>query len=620
WRKKTPLYVAATVDYYRKVLDSGLTPDEDDRLQARLQTIFARPWTTLFHHGPHNPDAADTLVVGHRGARVGTVAASVRTPAGPGIRFRTALAIERHDGIQIDIPGEARPYGFPVDALFTVDARGKLAPAFTVPAGSEAAVTVPYDAPDLVPGLPVYQSSSQEVKRSYPFTRPKAGAFLDCVGLAVDVAVAAVPDAGQARITVIATTPAPLTAAADSDTSANGQDILSETVTLDVLASPARDPDGAARVAETAFSRLGGSGFYPDGWSFRNPDRLAIRPGDWNQARRTVTAALTEKRAAAFQTRVEAITTAVLAKRTAEPVPARADEPFRWSLAVDDLADVEGFTDNDRMAATDISVTVTDDPDFPARLDAVAEAFGREKVRLSLPLILRNAAADRLRPLAGHLIGQGYRRWLVPGLGGWELLLAAADGEDLDLRADWTLPCVNHCAADQLFAMGFASATLSPEDEPANWQALLARYPSRLEALVYADLPLFVSAACAHQLIGRCGATCSDTAPAATGGRKEEKECPGSGSGGCRQGEMTVRMEKSGPVVVRPYQGGSVVSMEQPYSLAGKLVLLNELGLRAGRVDLRWKRRTATEAVELWRRTRAGRVEGLHGNFTRSWR
>ncbi len=647
-RKKSPLYVAATVDYYRKVLDAGLTPDEDDRLQARLQTIFARPWTTLFHDGPTNPDAADTLVVGHRGARIGTVLGTIRTPAGTGIRFRTALALERHDGIQIDIPGEARPYGFPVDSLFAVDDRGKLAPAFTVPAESEAAVAVPHDAPDLVPGLPVYQSSSQEVKRSYPFTRPKAGAFTDNARLDVDVSVTALPGDGLARITVTATTPAPLagtmnkavsgvtiesesqknTAATTMEHAAPTNDILSETLTLDVPASPARDPAGAARVAETAFGRLGGSGFYLDAWSFDNPSNLAVRPGDWNQARRAVTAALAEKRAARFQARVGEITAAVLAfGRPHVPPrdPVQTDDPFRWTLAVDDPADLNDFTDDDKQAAGDVSVTVTDDPTFPDRLAAVAASFGHDAIRLSLPLILRNAAADRYRPLAGDLIRQGFKRWLVPGLGGWELLHAAARGVALDLRADWTLPCVNHCAADQLFAMGFSAATLSPEDEPSNWHALLGRYRSRLEAVVYSDLPLFVSAACAHQLIGRCGAECLEAGRcvgAGATGKTEGKNRSGAGrkDGACRQAEMAVRMEKSGAVVIRPYQGGSVVYGEVPYSLAGKLVLLNELGLRSGRVDLRWKRRTPAEAVKLWRRVRAGRVEGVHANFTRSWR
>ncbi|MCD7896996.1 MAG: U32 family peptidase [Planctomycetaceae bacterium] len=712
-REKSPLYVAATVDYYRKILDTGLSPDEDNRLRARLQTIFARPWTTLFYHGPDNPDAADTLVVGHRGARIGRVAATVRTPAGTGIRFRTALPLERHDGIQIDIPREARPYGFPVDALFAVDPRGTFSPAFAVPAESEAAVALPDDAPALAPGLPVYQSSSQEVKRSYPFSRPKAGAHTDTAPLDVDVTVTARPDGDLARITVTAVTPAPLAATTDdgrqrqstcpdtttpsvttgenppaspiasgvsgsaikaeggfsenplaskmtasvespdhgrpsvhstapapsatTDDTASGQDILSESLTLDVPASPARDPNGAARVAETAFSRLGGSGFYLDAWSFENPDRLAIRPGDWNQARRTLTAALAEKRNARFQARIGEITRAVLATGPGEPVrgpdtdtdtnPDTAPEPaeasFRWSLAVDDPADVADFSDADRDAAADLAITILDDPAFPARLAAVAEAFGRDKIRLALPLILRNVAADRVRPLAGQLVRDGYRRWLVPGLGGRELLAAVANGQALDLAADWTLPCVNHCAAEQLFAMGFGAATLSPEDEPGNWQTLLARYPSRLEALVYADLPLFVSAACVHRLIGRCGGECADTdqasaSPALT--RKKHCHDRERTVGGCRRTEMPVIMERAGAVVVRAYAGGSAVYSETPYSLAGKLVQLNELGLRSGRVDLRWKRRTPPEAVELWRRVRAGRVEGLHGNFTRSWR
>src|SRR5262249_24262724 len=46
-RKKSPLYVATTTDYYRKLIDGNLTESERQVREADLQTVFSRPWTHL---------------------------------------------------------------------------------------------------------------------------------------------------------------------------------------------------------------------------------------------------------------------------------------------------------------------------------------------------------------------------------------------------------------------------------------------------------------------------------------------------------------------------------------------------------------------------------------------
>ena len=70
-RKKTPLYVAAVTDYYRRILDTGKI---DGGLTDNLKQIFARPWTTLHFKGK-NKDVIDPDFVGHRGLVVGKVEA-----------------------------------------------------------------------------------------------------------------------------------------------------------------------------------------------------------------------------------------------------------------------------------------------------------------------------------------------------------------------------------------------------------------------------------------------------------------------------------------------------------------------------------------------------------------
>src|SRR5208282_62431 len=47
-RKKSPLYVATTTDYYRKLIEGALSAEERPAVEADLHTVFSRPWTRLF--------------------------------------------------------------------------------------------------------------------------------------------------------------------------------------------------------------------------------------------------------------------------------------------------------------------------------------------------------------------------------------------------------------------------------------------------------------------------------------------------------------------------------------------------------------------------------------------
>ncbi|MCI0465317.1 MAG: U32 family peptidase [Gemmataceae bacterium] len=47
-RKKSPLYVATTTGYYRRLMDGTLAAEERPQREAELQTVFSRPWTQLF--------------------------------------------------------------------------------------------------------------------------------------------------------------------------------------------------------------------------------------------------------------------------------------------------------------------------------------------------------------------------------------------------------------------------------------------------------------------------------------------------------------------------------------------------------------------------------------------
>jgi len=87
------------------IIDGRLPAEERPNVEADLQTVFSRPWTRLFVQSHRDKEVADRDTVGHRGALIGRVEA-VRDGATrePKLRFRTRRALEKHDGLQVDLP------------------------------------------------------------------------------------------------------------------------------------------------------------------------------------------------------------------------------------------------------------------------------------------------------------------------------------------------------------------------------------------------------------------------------------------------------------------------------------------------------------------------------------
>lgn len=588
-RKKSPLYVAATVDYYRRILDGRMMPEDLPAYEARLQTIFARPWTRLFLDSRFNPAAADTEVVGHRGAPIGKVEGIARTPAGPAVLFRPELAVERHDGLQVDIPGEARPFGFGVDHLYLMH-KGRPESVFAAEAGDLVAAALPDDAPPMTAGPPLYLSSSQAVKRSYPYDRPKPGAFGIRLPVDMDVAVSVDPSAdGQSLVRCSATLspPAFMRRVGDADAIVYSRDFSTS-------AFAARESVGAEQTARKAFDRMGGSRFEPGGWRFANPDGLYVRPGDWNGIRRDVLAGLEaryQERLAALRNRLH--TALSQAGKQSSPITNPS-----WSIAVPSPDALSQFSAADFDRVEEVLVAITPQTD-PSELESLYTRVDRGRLRLAIPPVLANRGNDAMAALTRTLIESGWRHWLAGNLG---VISWFTEKPDCDLAADWPLYTLNSLAARELMTMGFSSFTLSPEDDADNMRQLLAEYPDQAHLLVFADIPLFISAACAHSHIHLCrDGGCSD-------------------AGKCRAAkrETTVTLEKSGVAHIIPMGCGSVVTHDTPYSLMDRLPVIQEMGASRLRVDLRWRLRTPDETVGLWRRIRSAEpMKGMAGNFAR---
>ena len=175
-RKKSPLYVAAVTNYYRHLLDGkkkNLAEAED------IKQIFSRPWCN-FHFNGKARDIVDENFVGHRGLLIG----KVQNVAKNRLQFKTSHKIARYDGLQIDVEGEEKPFGFGIKNLFV---NGKS--EFEADAKSFLEVELPKERPMLKTGAPVYLASSSLVKGKYDYKKPKAGEYKNTYPLAIRVEI-----------------------------------------------------------------------------------------------------------------------------------------------------------------------------------------------------------------------------------------------------------------------------------------------------------------------------------------------------------------------------------------------------------------------------------------------
>lgn len=286
--------------------------------------------------------------------------------------------------------------------------------------------------------------------------------------------------------------------------------------------------------------------------------------------------------------------------RNLDAFPSGERSALSWSLCVDHPARLAALTPDDFASMAEIVIVMGGDSDvsWTPALEQIAAMAGRDKIRLAPPLLNRQSDGGLAKRVAPYVEG-GWRHWLASGLDGW---LALSQFPDLDLTADWTLYTLNALAVGELRRLGFSSVTLSPEDDAANTKKLLALYGDRADILVYADLPLFIAAACAHAHVRRCRRG---------GAPGPDSPCPEAGK------PLRIRMERSGDAAVWAASCGSVVT-GTPYSLADRLEALAGMGAQKVRVDLRWRPHGPEEVRGIWRNARSGNVSGTTAaNFYR---
>ena len=567
-RMKSPLYVAAAVRLYRRLLDGPVSPVERAELEADLRSVFSRPWTALHAAGRRAAGLIDPETVGHRGAPVGVVLAVRRDRRGAAwLRFQSDRPIERHDGLQIDLPGQERPFGFGVEEL-----RLNGRPVFEVPAGALLETLLPAEAPPLPPGARVYCASSQAVKRRFRWETLRPGAWR--ARRAIDIRLDILEDKVLARGTVEADPPLTVDAEAPGPF------------------APARKADGLEAAARGAFEKLGDTPFALGAFSAHNPGGLFVPVSRLNELRRALVRELQARVEKARRERVLAIQTDV-ASRAVAPVPG----PLRWSVKTDDPACLAAMEEQDWAGVEEVVVELRPNPpaEWTAAFDALAGRLGRDRIRLALPLIARAWEERALAETIARLRGGGWSKWEASGVASWAMVRDVQDW-----TADWPVYVMNRAAARQALALGARRVTLSPEDSADNMSALLHELGDQASIAVYQDTPLFISDNCIYAGL--------------------EHSCPGPEA--CKFKNMAITSSHHDKLEVIDRKCRMVVIAKAPYCLSGQVNRLKENGARRVRVDFVYRTYTPEQAVDIWRKVRAGRpLAGARtGNFERALR
>jgi len=477
-RMKSPLYVACLCDYYRKKLNNALTAQAEGQLIQDVQTVFSRPWTTLYAEGRGAaPETIiDPVAIGHRGARIGEVEAILNEQEqGRWLRFKTGRALEKHDGIQVELPGGGKPFGF---AVTQMRIKGRAQTVITAPAGAMVELALPEGVPFIPQHTAVYCSASQAVRRRYEMRSVRESELK--VGLPVDFEIALSLDGIQLVATV-----SHFMKCETVDSLARAEIFLP--MVLEKAKQPERTPDAVRK----AFERLGEAAWTLGTLTVKDLDGCYAPASKLNELRRLAVARLDE---IWEQRRSERLARIRLQVATPEggtlPTagsPARVLKVWCSSQTLFSSEHVEQITKNfDELVILLEHAPYTT---LKASLDGWRAACGEVQFTLALPLVSREEERHVLRRAVGQLINDGFKQWECADLAGWHLLKGLGVSP---LSSDWSLYATNRLAVAELSRLGLCSFVLSPECDQANMCAL-ATCALPAELLIYQHVPLFIS-------------------------------------------------------------------------------------------------------------------------------
>lgn len=247
-RKKSPLYVAAVTNYYRHILDGK----NKDNIEAEdIKQIFSRPWCQ-FHFNGKDKEIVDENFVGHRGLIIGKVEKINKNR----LSFKTSHKIARYDGIQIDVKGDEKPFGFSLKSLYI-----KNKPVFEAESSSYVEIELPDERPHLEIGSPIYLASSTLVKAKYNYNKPKPQEYQNLIPIDVTIEITENKIWAMSRDTA---------------------------VSIDGNFEPAKEKEKVKEAIQKSFNKTGGTIFTVNSLEINNNKGLFIPVSVLNELRRNL--------------------------------------------------------------------------------------------------------------------------------------------------------------------------------------------------------------------------------------------------------------------------------------------------------------------------------------------
>ncbi len=483
-RMKSPLYVACVSAYYRKKLDGTLSQHAERQMIQDLQTVFSRPWTTLYATGRNvsKKTIIDPFAIGHRGTWIGESDAVLQDGNGiRWLRFKTTRALEKHDGIQVELPGGGRPFGFAVHQLRIT---GNVRLVITAPAGASVEIALPAEENPYIPrGTSIFCSASQAVRRAYEIHSVRESELT--IGTPVDFDI--VLHAGGIKVS--AKTPQGMTG--------SKADIF-----IPLALEKAQQPERTEGAIRKAFERLGESA-----WSFgkliiSDPEGYYVPASKLNEARRMALAVLEQTWTRVRSERLERMAQEI--EQTGKrPPQEQHDTRTAGDVALSGKVKTLKVRCSSRnefdaqqmqqiVERFDTLVIVLEHAAtnvLKTWIEEWKEGCPGLKIRLAMPLVSHEKERQGLKEAVLDLIREGWTAWECADLAGWYFLKQSGI---TDISADWSLYAFNRVAVAELAKLGITSFVVSPECDMKNTCALVeALIPA--EGLIYQYSPLFIS-------------------------------------------------------------------------------------------------------------------------------
>jgi putative protease len=567
-RMKSPLYVATTVAFYRKLIDGNISEKEIEDMLNNIRSVFSRKWTELYIKNSTQSDFVDNDFSGHRGARTGEISKIVRHNSNQWIRFNTLLNLEIHDGLQYELPEKGSFFGFPILKMRSLIKKGKQElwkDVFKAKKGDCVEIMLPQDAELIRTGSAIFRSSSQEVKGRYKILKPNPKSVAPKIPLDFDITFSASGITVKVKAFL-----------------KNGS-FLEEEQSFNASFSKAVQRDEVLNTVKEVFARLGNTEFVCRTIKLNNPEKLFVPISFLNESRRIICQQLAVRIQTYFEhTKREILDKAMQSTNRLDKCCPINLQPPMWLLQINDFATLSLFEAKDFEKAAEIIVggNLAENQCFLKKSGLFDAVSG--KIRIALPVILRGNE-EELTGTVKSLLSEGNCKWQISNIYGFNLLLELARNLkiDIDVSADWQLYAFNSQAIQFLLEAGIKRVALSPEDTFENTVQLMKHFGDFVEIIIFQNTPLMISETCPFKNANRCN----------------HEKCIGLY---CKREEHITSCFKD-KLILLQQNGKTLLFNSKPYSLMPYRKRLEESGAVWFRIDFSYGKYTANEALKLWR-------------------